>query len=104
MAAWPDPGPEWNPLVREWFELVGAAHPRPTAAVAAVAAGWATEFNNWINAGRDVPIAMFHEAMEATGAPQAIWRASDRRSGAAIGKLLYWQKVYGQPYPGTGEQ
>jgi hypothetical protein len=100
VAAWPNPDLDWNPLVAEWFELVGAAHPRPSPAVAAVAGRWATEFNDWIKAGRDVPIAMLHEAEEATGAPREIIREAARRRGMR-GKLLYWQRVYGQPYPGT---
>ena len=99
MAAWPNPDPGWNPLVAQWFELVGRAHPRPTPAVAAVAGRWAAEFSGWIKAGRDVPIAMLHEAEEATGAPREIIREAGRRGNGMRGKLLYWQRVYGQPYP-----
>jgi hypothetical protein len=102
VAAWPDPDAAWNPLVREWFELVGAVHPRPTPAVAAVGARWAAEFDGWIKAGRDVPIGLWLEANEATGARQEISR--DAKHAAAMGKLLYWSKVYGEPYPETGEQ
>lgn len=104
MAAWPDPDPAWNALAREWFELVGAAHPHPTPAVASAARSWASEFDGWLKAGRPIPIPMLHEAEEATGAPREIARESERRGDGMRGKLLYWQKVYGVPYPGTGEQ
>jgi hypothetical protein len=104
VAAWPDPDPAWNPLAQQWFELVGAAHPRPTPAVEAAARRWAAEFSAWIEAGRSIPIPMLHEAEEATGAPWEIIREAKRRGDGMRGKLLYWQRVYGQPYPRTADQ
>lgn len=104
MAGWPDPDPAWNPLAAQWFELVGAAHPRPTPAVASVARRWAAEFSAWIKAGRAIPIPMLHEAEDATGAPRDIQRYSDCHGNGMRGKLIYWQKLYGQPYPRTGKQ
>jgi hypothetical protein len=104
VAVWPNANPSWNPLAQQWFELVGAAHPHPTPAAEAVARRWASEFSAWIEDGRVIPIPMLHEAEEATGAPREIIREAGRRGDGMRGKLLYWQKVYGQPYPGTGEQ
>jgi hypothetical protein len=101
VAAWPNPDPAWNPLAAQWFELVGAVHPRPTSTAAAVARRWASEFSAWIKDGRDIPIPMLHEAEEATGAHREIVREAGHRTGGVRGKIVYWQRVYGQPYPGT---
>ena len=92
--------PAVTPLVAEWWEWLGRVQPRPTPTACAEAVKGARVLDDWVRAGRAVPIPLLQEVEQAIGVHDLkVEDASGVRS-----KLIYWSKVYPNcVYPHTGD-